>query len=480
MALNYTVRQVFDLLADCRLLGTGAGVILGVSTDTRSIQAGDLFVALKGGVFDANEKAALAIEKGASAVVMDNAELAYQIATNLSSASILLVPNSLYALGSVAKNWRGQFQLPIIAVTGSNGKTTVKEMIANILRAQYGDAAFATQGNLNNEIGVPQTLFRLNDSVKAAVIEMGMNHPGEIARLAAMTLPQVVVVTNAQREHQEFMKTVEAVALENGSAISVLPNDGVAVFPADEAYSAIWQQLASHAKTLTFGLQTDATGSAAVWATASDSPEAFVIRHQGREHLVKLAIAGRHNVKNALAASCASLAIGIDWPAIVKGLESFKPVKGRLVSHVVGKVGLIDDSYNANPDSVLAAIDVLAQQPAPRCLVLGDMGEVGEQGPQFHAEIGRAILAAKIEKVLLLGDLTQHSLQVLQNSLVVAAKHFESMPELCAELSSVTGSVSFAHGGSVLVKGSRFMQMERAVEYLLSLPKLASVFEEAH
>jgi UDP-N-acetylmuramoyl-tripeptide--D-alanyl-D-alanine ligase len=480
MTLNYTVRQVFKLLPDCRLLGSGAGAIKGVSTDTRSLQAGDLFVALKGDVFDANEKAAQAIEKGAAAVVMDNAELAYRLAATTTSASILLVPNSLYALGAIAKQWRQQFQLPIIAVAGSNGKTTVKEMIASILSAQFGDAAFATQGNLNNEIGVPQTLFRLNSSVKAAVIEMGMNHPGEIARLAAITLPHVAVVTNAQREHQEFMKTVEAVALENGAAISAVPVNGVAVFPADETYSAVWHQLAQHAKTLTFGLQSDAAGPAAVWATASDSPESFAIRYQGHEHPAKLSIAGRHNVKNALAAACAALAIGIDWPAITRGLEQFRPVKGRLVSHTLGKIGLIDDSYNANPDSVLAAIAVLAQQPAPRCLVLGDMGEVGEQGPQFHKEIGQAILAAEIGNVLLLGELTKHSLLVVQDSATVVAKHFASMPELCAELSLVIGSARFVGGGSVLVKGSRFMQMERTVEYLLSLPKHVPVLEEAH
>jgi UDP-N-acetylmuramoyl-tripeptide--D-alanyl-D-alanine ligase len=480
MTFNYSVRQVFNFLPECRLLGTGAGLIRGVSTDTRSLQAGDIFVALKGEVFDANEKAALAIEKGATAVVMDNADMAYQIAATGTLASVLLVPNSLNTLGEIAKHWRRQFQLPIIAVTGSNGKTTVKEMIASILRAQFGDAAFATQGNLNNEIGVPQTLFRLNSSAKAAVIEMGMNHPGEIARLAAMTLPQVSVVTNAQREHQEFMKTVEAVALENGAAITALPENGVAVFPVDETYSAIWHQLAKHAKTLTFGLQDYAAGSADVWATASDSPESFAIRYQGHEHRIRLSIAGRHNVKNALAASCAALAIGIDWPAITAGLEQFKPVKGRLVSHVIGKIGLIDDSYNANPDSVLAAIAVLAQQPAPRCLVLGDMGEVGEQGPQFHTEIGQAILAARIDSVLLLGEMTKHCLFALQASSAVAAKHFASMPELCTELKMITNSSLFVNGGSVLVKGSRFMQMERAVEYLLSLPKLGPVLEEAH
>jgi UDP-N-acetylmuramoyl-tripeptide--D-alanyl-D-alanine ligase len=504
MALNYTVRQIFNLLSVCRLIGNGSGSISGVSTDTRSIRAGDLFVALKGEVFDANEKVADAVAKGAVAVIMDNADLAYALANqvaaqktsnafaNSQSISILLVPNSLYALGAIAKHWRSQFNLPVIAVAGSNGKTTVKEMIASILRAQYGQGAFATQGNLNNEIGVPQTLFRLDISAHAAVIELGMNHPGEIERLAVMTMPTVGVVTNAQREHQEFMKTVEAVAYENGSVFSALPNHGVAVFPADETYSAIWQQLSSHAKTMSFGLQHDKTGPAAVWAKPTDDPQAFAIHYQGGEHTVKLSIAGRHNVKNALAAASATLAIGIDWPAIVLGLEQFRPVKGRLVSHRVGKVGLIDDSYNANPDSVLAAISVLAQQPAPRCLVLGDMGEVGDQGPQFHAEIGRAILNTSIntsadtsqktviEHVLLLGELNKHCLAVLQNSPNVNVKHFASMAELCEQLGHVIGANSFAQSGTVLVKGSRFMQMERAVEYVLSLLMQASVLEEAH
>ncbi len=402
MSVHYTIRQLFNLLAQCRLLGDGSGSFVDVSTDTRTIRSGQLFVALKGETFDGNLKVAQAIENGAAAVVMDDENLAQLLRAQLDSAnrastnqkrvSILLVPNSLVALGRIAQTWRCEFKLPLIAVVGSNGKTTVKEMIASILHVHFGPAAFATQGNLNNEIGLPQTLFRLNDSVKAAAIEMGMNHPGEISRLAAIANASVAVITNAQREHQEFMKTVQAVALENGSAISALAASGTAVFPADDTFSGLWRDLAGARHSITFGLQKHDSSSISVWALPTASPDRFDIHFQDSTYEVKLAIAGRHNVRNALAASAAALAIGIDWKSIIQGLERFRPVKGRLVAHTLGSVGLIDDSYNANPDSVLAAIALLAEQPEPRCLVLGDMGEVGEQGPQFHAEVAQAIL----------------------------------------------------------------------------------------
>jgi UDP-N-acetylmuramoyl-tripeptide--D-alanyl-D-alanine ligase len=350
----------------------------------------------------------------------------------------------------------------LIAVTGSNGKTTVTQMIASILRAWLAESAFSTQGNLNNHIGVPLTLLRLRQDEgsfhKAGVIELGMNHVGEIALLARLVQPTVALVNNAQREHQEFMASVEAVARENGQAIEALGPSGVAVFPADEAYSPLWQQLAGQRPQLTFAMQgtADVTGTAvweqSAWALTLHTPAGTTLAH--------LRIAGRHNLKNALAAATCALAAGAPLDAIARGLEAFEPVKGRSQLKSFernGKtVALVDDSYNANPDSVRAAIDVLAEMPGPQWLVLGEMGEVGTQGPQFHAEVGAYARERGIASLWTAGALCEHAAQAYGPS----ARHFATVPELIAALPQAP------EANAVLVKGSRFMQMERVVKAL--------------
>jgi UDP-N-acetylmuramoyl-tripeptide--D-alanyl-D-alanine ligase len=424
----------------------------GVSTDSRKLAPGSLFVALRGETFDAHDFLG---------TLKDVAVVAERLPDGFALPA-LLVPDSLQALGAIANQWRSQFAVPVIGVTGSNGKTTVKEMIAAILAEAFGDdQRLATRGNLNNEIGVPLTLFRMTDAHQAAVIELGMNHPGEIARLAKIAAPTIGMVNNAQREHQEFMHTVEAVAIENGAVLQALPPHGVAVFPGDDEYTPLWHKLAA-CPVMTFGFKADECDVSCVYVSTGfgSDMQVDVAGLHGHHVTIKLAAAGEHNVRNALAAIACTLAAGIEIDTIVRGLEAFQPVGGRLQKKLAtnGAV-VIDDSYNANPDSVRAAIDVLASAPSPRILVLGDMGEVGTQGPEYHAEIGAYAQARGIDHVFALGELARH----LTAS---GATHFDQFDELLAALDLKLGSKSDA---TVLVKGSRFMKMERVVQHLLGL-----------
>ena len=426
-----------------------------VHTDTRTLQPGDLFVALRGERFDAHTFIAQAAAQGASAVLC---EAAGEADARAASLPALIVPDSRRALGELAAGWRRQFDLPLIAVTGSNGKTTVTQMIASILRAHAGDDAHATQGNLNNDIGVPLTLLGLRAHHRIAVVELGMNHPGEIAHLAALAQPTVALVNNAQREHQEFMHTVQAVAEENGAVLQALPASGVAVYPQDDAYTALWDTLAADRPRSRFALDGgEVSAAVVVWHAGAWQ---FTLRTpQGTAPLV-LHIAGRHNVKNALAAAACALCAGVPLAAVAQGLQAFEPVRGRsrALALAGGQITLVDDTYNANPDSVRAAIDVLAELPGPRLLVLGDMGEVGDQGPQFHAEVGAYAAQRGLEAVFTLGDLSLHAHRALGAQ---RGQHFADMAALQAAVAAVWRST-----GSILVKGSRFMKMERVIETL--------------
>ena len=429
-----------------------------VHTDSRSLQAGDLFVALRGERFDGNQFIAQAKAQGAVAVVCEASGEAQALSHGLPA---LVVPDARIALGELAAGWRGQFSLPLIAVTGSNGKTTVTQMIASILRAHAGDDALSTQGNLNNDIGVPLTLFNLRAHHRIAVVELGMNHPGEIAYLSQLARPTVALVNNAQREHQEFMGTVEAVAHENGAVLQALPLKGVAVFPSDEDFTPVWRNLSGQRLQRSFAMashsEAEVRAAVVVWQSGAWQ---FTLKTPEGTAPVRLHIAGRHNVKNALAATACALAAGVPLAAVAQGLVAFEPVKGRsraLVLHTAtDEITLVDDTYNANPDSVRAAIDVLAELPAPRLLVLGDMGEVGNQGPEFHAEVGRYAAECGIEALYTLGDLCMHSAKAFGS-----ARHFEDMDSLLASVTAQVGQFR-----SVVVKGSRFMKMERVVQAL--------------
>jgi UDP-N-acetylmuramoyl-tripeptide--D-alanyl-D-alanine ligase len=466
--MKLSLQQIQAWLPGARLVGDGAIQVARVHTDTRSLQPGDLFVALKGERFDANAFLADARAAGAAAALAHG---------GLAQAGLpgLEVADTRLALGQLAAAWRAQFSLPLIAVTGSNGKTTVTQMIASILRAHCSERAFATQGNLNNDIGVPLTLLRLSAEHALAVVELGMNHPGEIAYLARMTRPTVALVNNAQREHQEFMATVEAVAQENGSVIDALPPSGVAVFPADDAYASLWTQLAGTRRCVRFGeagCGAEVTAASAHW---QGDHWAVTLQTPAGSAAAQLRIAGRHNVRNALAAAACAFAAGVPLEAIARGLDAFEPVKGRSRALALTLAGhaltVVDDTYNANPDSVRAAIDVLAELPGPRLLVLGDMGEVGTEGPAFHREVGEHARVCGIEQVFTLGEQTAST-----TASFGAGRHFGS------DIDALRAAVIAALPGlaSVVVKGSRFMKMERVVEAIVAQAPQHNNKESAH
>ncbi len=459
MSAMMTLQQLSEWLGQTSTnVADPVGVLIQrVHTDTRTLAPGDLFVALQGERFDGNDFLQDARAKGAVAALCQGDGAAEKL--RQAGLPGLVVPDTRLALAHLATLWRQQFTLPLIAVTGSNGKTTVTQMIASILRADQPEACLATQGNLNNDIGVPLTVLGLRAHHRIAVVELGMNHPGEIAALAAIAQPTVALVNNAQREHLEFMQTVEAVALENGSVIDALPADGVAVFPSDDAYSALWTDKAAARNRLCFaarpqvGAQVHAMQtiwSGAAWHVCAKTS-------QGELHYA-LHIAGAHNVKNSLAATACALAAGVPLAAIASGLEAFEPVKGRsralLVRYGGRAITLVDDTYNANPDSVRAAIEVLAELPGPRLLVLGDMGEVGDQGPQFHAEALRLAQARQIEKIIVTGKACLEAATPLAG--------IESHVQMTEVQSAVLAALPEV--ASVLVKGSRFMKMERVIE----------------
>ena len=455
-AMHLSLQQALSWLSGARCVGDAQVVVQRVHTDSRSLRAGDLFVALRGEKFDANAFIDQAKAQGAAAVLCEPQGEAMAVAHGLSA---LVVPDARLALGELAAGWRAQFDLPVIAVTGSNGKTTVTQMIAFVLRAHAPEHSLSTQGNLNNDIGVPLTLLNLRGHHRIAVVELGMNHPGEIAYLARLTRPTVALVNNAQREHQEYMGTVEAVAYENGAVLQTLPADGVAVYPADDTYTPVWATLAAQRMQRTFALQ-EAQVSAAVVLWNAGAWQ-FTLKTAEGTAPVRLHIAGRHNVKNALAAAACALAAGVSLSAVVQGLQAFEPVKGRsraLMLQLNGQsLSLVDDTYNANPDSVRAAIDVLAELPAPRLMVLGDMGEVGNQGPQFHAEVGAYAAERGIDALYTLGALCADAAKAFG-----PARHFEDMSTLVAAVQSQV--LDFQ---SIVVKGSRFMKMEQVVDALV-------------
>lgn len=462
MTLAQALHLLQTRLPEARLVGEGALEIARVHSDTRSLRQGDLFVALRGERFDAHDFLPQAAAAGAVAVIAERGIAA-------AGLSGIEVPDAKQALGLLGAAWRAHCHLPLIAVTGSNGKTTVTQMIASILRAWLGQGALATEGNYNNEIGVPLTLLRLrqDDALwhRAAVVELGMNHPGEIAPLAAMAQPTVALVNNAQREHQEFLQTVEAAARENGTVLEALSPAGIAVFPADDACAPIWQQQAGGRAVLSFALQgqADVTGHAQ-WVQGEGSGHwALELQTPAGSAPVALHVAGIHNVRNALAAAACALAAGAPLAAIRQGLEAFEPVKGRSQLKSLLREGqrvtLIDDSYNANPDSVRAAIDVLADLPGASWLMLGDMGEVGDQGPAFHREVGAYAAARGISGFWAAGEACREAVAAYGRN----ARHFEDAAALIAALSDPQAP----RARNILVKGSRFMQMDKVVAALL-------------
>ena len=434
-----------------RLVGDDRA-ISGVSTDTRAIGQGQLFVALRGERFDAHDFIGQAVAAGAAALLVSDQ------ASVPAGVPAVVVDDTRLALGKLAAAWRARFTIPVIAVTGSNGKTTTKEMIAAILKAQFGDAVLATRGNLNNDIGLPLTLLALDETHLAAVIEMGMNHPGEIAYLAGLGAPNVALVTNAQRAHLEGMGDMDEVAREKGSIFTGLAAGGVAVINADDAYADLWRALAGKHRQLSFGIEQVADVHGALRQHGLETR--LTLRTPEGTVELRLAVPGRHNARNAAAAAAACLAAGIPLTAVVTGLEHFSGVKGRLQIRQ-GRAGalVIDDTYNANPDSVRAAIEVLAATIGRKLLVLGDMGEIGEASGQYHDEIGGYAKSQGIDLLFGLGEACQQAVRNFGEG----GRHFTDIEKLIVAVNKELGPEA-----AVLVKGSRFMKMERVADAIAS------------
>ncbi len=430
-----------------------------VSTDSRTLPPGALFVALRGDRFDGHQFLAAVRARGAAGSMIDAAgmPLVSSAAGRADTLPAIVVTDTRRGLGHLATVWRARFAIPLIGVAGSNGKTTVKEMIAAILKAHYGEArTLATAGNLNNDIGLPLTLLRLRAQHACAVIELGMNHPGETKELAQIAQPTVALVNNAQREHQEFMASVADVAREHGALFEALPSDGIAVINADDAYADYWRGLNAGRVVRDFSIERRAAVTARY--ALGDAGSDITLETPEGEVQFSLQVAGLHNVRNAVAAATAATAAGADLDSVASALASFTAVRGRL-QRKAGRHGavVIDDTYNANPDSVRAAVDVLARVTGRRVLVLGDMGEVGAQGPAFHAEIGCYAKERGVDRVMLAGELTRH----VATAFGAGADHYERFEDLLAAIVAWDGPDT-----TVLVKGSRFMRMERAVAAL--------------
>ena len=482
MSAMTTLGQVHAMLPGSTLLNISAQDaqsvnISRVGTDSRQIDSKELFVALAGERFDAHDFLSDVVKAGAAAVLISQKD---RCPTNLPA---IFVDDTRISLGALAKAWRANHPIPLALVTGSNGKTTVKEMIASIFKAAVGERhTLVTNGNLNNDIGLPLTLLKLRPTDQLAVVELGMNHPGETAQLANIAQANIALINNAQREHQEFMATVAAVAQEHSDAIRALPNNGIAVFPSDSEFSGVWHEAAAGCKVIDFILLSgQSIFRAAVMGRLLSNGHLQVQTELGSTE-VQLKTLGSHNARNALAASAVAIAAGISLDKIKEGLESFSPVNGRMQAKKIDpNHTLIDDSYNANPDSVRAAIDALKQSGNISWLVLGDMGEVGNQGPEFHREVGAYAAEQGVTKLFALGEQCQFAIKgfedVQKNKLPSAsAKHFSEMDGLIVQLRDALHAQSTGSNQhlNILVKGSRFMRMERVVQALLEEAKTCS------
>jgi UDP-N-acetylmuramoyl-tripeptide--D-alanyl-D-alanine ligase len=436
-----------------RLLGADAG-FGDVSSDSRTLAAGELFLALKGPNFDGHQFVAAAASLGAAGAVVE--------AEQPISLPQIVVPDAQAALERAAAAWRAAFPGPLVGVAGSNGKTTAKEMTASILR-QAGEC-LATRGNLNNHIGVPLTLLRLTEAHRFAVVEMGANHPGEVARLVALVRPTIGMITNAGAEHLEGFGTLEGVARAEGEMVAGLEPSAAAVINADDEFAGLWRT-STPARVVTFGVRAAADFSASEVRTAVGSAgfeTSFLLRAPLGSATIRLALGGEHNVANALAAAAAAASAGATLEHVVAGLAAVRAVAGRLQFRAArGGAWLIDDSYNANPSSVRAAIEVLAQLPGRRWLVLGDMAELGEFAEAEHAAIGEFARARGIERLYAFGALAAHAAA----SFGAGARSFNDAPALTDALCAALGEG--AADVRLLIKGSRLNRLERVVAALV-------------
>jgi UDP-N-acetylmuramoyl-tripeptide--D-alanyl-D-alanine ligase len=419
-----------------------------VTTDTRKLERGDLFVALKGDNFDGHEFVAKAQSMSAVGALVSR-----RVDCDLPQ---VVVDDTLHGLQNYAASWRGDFETPVVAITGSNGKTTVKQMLSSI--CQVRGPVLATQGNLNNHIGVPLTLLSLRVEHRTAVVEMGANHPGEIARLAELARPEIGLVNNAGDAHLEGFGSREGVARAKGELFAALGSNGIAVINADDPFAPLWREMAEEADAITFGFSEHANVQAlSVHPEPPESPlrTSFELRVPEGRQSVMLPLPGLHNVRNALAASACAVALGVDARDIAAGLLNVKAPPGRLSwRKALNGARLLDDSYNANPASLQAGLDLLASVKGRRWLVLGDMGELGPNTEQLHREAGIAARKSGVERLYALGPLSR----IAARGFGEGAVHYSDIAELIAEVGQ-----RLAADVAVLVKGSRSSRMERVV-----------------
>lgn len=420
---------------------------LGCSTDTRTIKKKELFIALRGENFDGHDYLDKAKASGASAVLVEEK-------CEVVRPSII-VKNTRHAMGELAKNWRARFSIPLVAITGSNGKTTVKEMVAAICGCK--SSVLATQGNLNNDIGVPLTLFGLGDDHQYAVIEMGANHPGEIEWLSQISQPTVAVITQCAPAHLEGFGSVEGVAHAKSEIFIGLSEDGVAVINGDDEFADLWREKSNHVNQLTFGLGSDNEITAESVRIENGKSSFQMITPVGKVEIA-LNLPGRHNITNALAAAACAISLGTSLSFIKQGLESVSTVKGRLqIKTGLKQCRIIDDTYNANPASLDAALEVLDEFPGRHWLVLGDMGELGNDDKVLHARAGEKSKASGVERLYALGELTKFTVQ----SFGEGARHVDNHEQLVSLIGEEIDS-----DVTILIKGSRAMNLERLVNAL--------------
>ncbi len=425
-----------------RLIGTDKAID-SVATDSRLVKADQLFIAIKGERFDAHDFVKSLAGKAGAALVHK------EIDCDLPQ---VLVEDTLKALADLAAAWRKQFKNPVIALTGSNGKTTLKEMLFAILSVEHN--VLATHGNLNNDIGMPLTLLRIRGEHDFAVIEMGANHPKEIEFLTEITCPDVAVVNNAGEAHLEGFGSLQGVAEAKGEIFNGLGTQGVAIINADDSFADYWKALNQDRKFITFGISNNATISGQL-----SSDGGLVIKADNTEVRANLKLLGRHNAMNALAATAVSTALGIKLEITIEGLESLQPVKGRLAP-VAGLYNsrILDDTYNANPDSAVAALDVLAQRKNT-AFVLGDMAELGNDAEAMHQRIGRKAKELGIDRMYCLGAYSAKACDAFGEH----GKSFVEMDDLLNTLKNDVAQSGANNATTILVKGSRSMKMERAV-----------------
>ena len=436
-----------------RLHGTNSA-FFGISIDTRTVESGQLFVALKGPNYDAHDFVLDALKKGASGVLVHQ-----KMEIN---APQIIVPDTQVALGQLATSWRQQFSIPVIAVTGSNGKTTVKEMITSILKQQ--GSVLSTKGNLNNEIGVPLTLLQLIASHESAVIEEGASQPGDIAYLTKFVQPTVAVVTNAASAHLEGFGSLDSVARTKGELFEFLPENGTAIINADDEYASLWKSLAGKRNILTFGFSANADiqgtlQESVLQKSDEQSGTRLDIKTPNGECSVFLPLMGNHNAMNALAATAAALAAGVELDVIKKGLEVIKSIPGRLQWKAgVNDACIIDDTYNANPASLNVALDVLSAFPGERYLALGDMAELGEKSEGFHEQAGRQARDSGVSHLYAIGEYSRFAVEAFGEQ----AWHFSAQEQLVDRLRE-----DMNENVTLLVKGSRSSHMDQVVDALV-------------